>query len=125
MNRRRFIKTLLTLSKASLVASVLPPAVRPALAGAQAPTSHYRALNGMNLRDIARFRLHHGKQRFLNPFGHERSGRLLKVLNWKLFHRNEFQAELDAQPVRPVLLDWEVVRKNRGVSVTYLSTPAF
>ncbi len=120
MNRRRFINTLLTLTKASLLASLLPPAVRPALAGTPAPIAHYRPLDGRNLRDIARFKLHHGKGRFLNPFSHERSGRLLKVLNWKLFHRNEFQAEFDAQPVRPVALDWEAVLENRGVSVTYL-----
>ncbi|MCU0584826.1 MAG: MBL fold metallo-hydrolase [Desulfobacterales bacterium] len=114
------MQTLLTLTRASLLASLLPPAVGPALAGTAGPITHYRPLEGRNLRDIARYKLHHGKERFLNPFGRERSGRLLKVLNWKLFHRNEFEAELDAQPVRPVSLDWEAVRESRGVSITYL-----
>jgi N-acyl-phosphatidylethanolamine-hydrolysing phospholipase D len=115
------MNTLITAAKASLLASVLPQGVRASLAEAPAPeTLHYRPLDGRNLRDIARFRLHHGKGRFLNPFGYERRGRLFKVLSWKLFHRNGYQAELDAQPVRPVALDWEAVNQKTGVSVTFL-----
>jgi L-ascorbate metabolism protein UlaG (beta-lactamase superfamily) len=120
MNRRRFIDTLFNLAKAAVAASVLPPRVWASLADPSEPTLHYRPLDGRGLRDIARLRLHHGDGRFVNPFSHERSGRLLKVLSWKLFHRNEFHGELDRQPVTPVSIDWEAVRADSGLSVTYL-----
>lgn len=120
MNRRRFIDTLLKIAKAFIAASVLPPGASAALVGASVPKPHYRPLDGRNLRDIARFRQHHSKGRFINPFSYERSGRLLKVLSWKLFHRNEFRAELDGQPVTPVSVDWEPVRADTGLSLTYL-----
>ncbi len=120
MNRRRFIDTLLNIAKAYIAASLLPPGGWAARAGAPEPEPHYRPLDGRNLRDIARFRIHHGDGRFVNPFSYERSGRLLKVLSWKLFHRNDFRSELDSQPVTPVSVDWEPVRAGKGLSVTYL-----
>ncbi|MCU0559592.1 MAG: MBL fold metallo-hydrolase [Desulfobacterales bacterium] len=121
MNRRRFIDTLLNIAKAAIAASVLPPGVSAALAD-DAPGSrpHYRPLDGRNLRDIARFRQHHGDGRFINPFSFDRSGRLLKVLSWKLFHRNRFRDELDHQPITPVSVDWEPLRADKGLSLTYL-----
>jgi L-ascorbate metabolism protein UlaG (beta-lactamase superfamily) len=109
------------IAKAFIAASVLPPGLATAVVdGAPAVKPHYRPLDGRNLRDIARFRRHHGDGRFVNPFSYDRSGRLLKVLSWKLFHRNEFRSELDNQPIHPVAVDWEPVRADKGLSVTYL-----
>ncbi|MFO7707317.1 MAG: MBL fold metallo-hydrolase [Desulfobacterales bacterium] len=120
MNRRRFIDSLFNLAKAAVAASVLPPRVWASLADPSEPTLHYRPLGGRNLRDIARLRLHHGEGRFKNPFSRDPGGRLLKVLSWKLFYRNEFRDELDSQPVTPVSVDWDPVRDDNGLSVTYL-----
>jgi L-ascorbate metabolism protein UlaG (beta-lactamase superfamily) len=86
----------------------------------QAPPLHYRPLNGRSLRDIAARREHHGNGRFVNPLGLDRSGRLMKVLSWKLFHRNRFEGDLPSQPVVPVELDWQTLGRQDGLSVTFL-----
>lgn len=118
MQRRRFLNFCLNLFKASLVAGVLPGSVRASVPeGPEPPALHYRPLNGRSLREIARRREHHGDGRFLNPLGVDRSGRLLKVLSWKLFHTNTFEEELARQPVRPVAPSWPA---PADLSVTYL-----
>jgi L-ascorbate metabolism protein UlaG (beta-lactamase superfamily) len=122
MNRRRFLDTFFTLFKASLLASALPPWARASLGEVQEDRPlHYKPLNGKSLREIARRREHHGDGRFLNPFGFDRSGRLLKVLSWKLFHRNRFESDLQQQAVVPVSIDWEQLRRpEEELSITYL-----
>lgn len=121
MNRRRFLDTFLTMLKASLVASALPPWACASVDGAkESPPLHYRPLNGKSLREIARLKLHHGNGRFINPFGFDRSGRLLKVLSWKLFHRNRFESDLNRQTVAPVTIDWERLSWAEDLSLTYL-----
>jgi L-ascorbate metabolism protein UlaG (beta-lactamase superfamily) len=121
MNRRRFINTFFNLLKASLVANALPPWARASVTGGgESVPLHYRPLNGRSLREIARRREHHGDGRFLNPLGVDRSGRLLKVLSWKLFHGNPYEDELAGQPVRPLSVDWDPIRGADGLSITYL-----
>lgn len=121
MNRRRFLNMSFNLLKASLAASILPSWARASLNQDPAPLPlHYQPLNGRRLREIARRKEHHGESRFLNPLGLDRSGRLLKVLSWKLFHRNEFAEELAGQPVRPLSVDWDPIRGADGLSITYL-----
>lgn len=121
MNRRRFLDSFFTLLKASLLASILPAGVRAAVSDVQAPLPlHYRPLNGNSLREIAARRWHHDDGRFINPFGLDRSGRLLKVLSWKLFHRNRYADDLSQQAVTPVSVDWERILRPQGLSVTYL-----
>jgi L-ascorbate metabolism protein UlaG (beta-lactamase superfamily) len=118
MQRRRFLNFCLNLLKASLVAGVVPQAVRASVPdGPEPPALHYHPLNGRSLREIARRREHHGDGRFLNPLGVDRSGRLLKVLSWKLFHANAFEEELARQPVRTVTPSWSA---PADLSVTYL-----
>jgi N-acyl-phosphatidylethanolamine-hydrolysing phospholipase D len=121
MNRRRFIDTFFNLLKASIAVSLLPPAVKASLNEVKEPLPlQYKPLNGRSLREIARRREHHGNGCFLNPLGLDRSGRFLEVLSWKLFHRNPFQEELAGQPVRPLSVDWEPLRRADGLSLTYL-----
>jgi len=121
MNRRRFMDTFLTLVKASLVASALPAWARASLVDVKEDLPlHYKPLNGRSLREIAGRKLHHGDGRFLNPFGFDRSGRLLQVLSWKLFHRNRFEDDLSQQMVAPVSLDWDRLSRSADLSATYL-----
>jgi len=121
MNRRRFLNTIFTLLKTALLAAALPAWAQASVAdGRDAPPLHYRPLNGRRLREIARRREHHGNGRFINPFGFDRSGRLLKVLSWKLFHRNPFEDQLSQQVVAPVSVDWERLRRPEELSITYL-----
>ena len=49
------------------------------------------SISGLTLREIAQKKLHHGKGRFLNPFGNANHGRLFSVLRWKLFGENRFR----------------------------------
>jgi L-ascorbate metabolism protein UlaG (beta-lactamase superfamily) len=121
MNRRRFLYTILTMLKASLAASALTPWACASVDRAKERTPlHYRPLNGASLREIARRKLHHGDGRFVNPFAFDRSGSLLKVLSWKLFHRNRFDDELSRQTVAPLSFDWERLDRVGDLSVTYL-----
>jgi L-ascorbate metabolism protein UlaG (beta-lactamase superfamily) len=77
-------------------------------------------LNGRLLRDLARQRIHHGEDQFVNPVGIGREGRLWQVLSWKLFHKNEFRRDFGDEKVVPVEVDWESIRQHRGLSVTFL-----
>jgi len=121
MNRRRFLNAFFNLLKASLAASILPQGAWASLNQEQASLPlHYKPLNGRSLREIARRKEHHGDGRFLNPLGLDRSGRLLKVLSWKLFHRNQYEDALAGQPVRPLSVDWDPIRGADGLSITYL-----
>jgi len=121
MNRRNFLIHLLRGLHTMALVNLLPPA--ELLAAAKGKTSsglHYRPLEGASLRDIALRKLHHGKNRFLNPIGMPRKGRFLQLLRWKLFNFNRFGKDLDAQPLTPVSLDWRPVADHPGPSVTFL-----
>jgi L-ascorbate metabolism protein UlaG (beta-lactamase superfamily) len=121
MNRRWFLDIFFNLLKASLVAAALPPWAQAALTDAKEPLPlHYKPLNGRSLREIALRKEHHGNGRFLNPMSFDRSGRLLKVLSWKLFHRNRFEDDLAQQPVVPLTIDWDPLYVSKGLSVTFL-----
>lgn len=124
MTRRRFLDTLFSSWKAAFALSLLSPAARAAAlsrgAGEDAPPLHYRPLGGRSLREIARRREHHGAGRFVNPVGLDRSGRLLQLLSWKLFHRNPFAEEIALQRERPIRLDPAAFAARRGLTLTLL-----
>ncbi len=112
---------LISTFKIALAASLLPPRFAAAAGDPGGPHPlHYTPLNGRSLREIARRREHHGNGRFLNPLGSDRKGRLWQVLAWKLFHANQYQDELEAQPESPITVDWDAVHRRDGVSVTFL-----
>ena len=103
-----------------LAAQFLPPFMR-SVSGETAPrTLHYRPLNGDDLRELARRKVHHGRDVFLNPMGIARDKRFWQVLSWKLFHKNAFNEFLDDQPLSPVTIDWEPVMVHQGVSITFI-----
>jgi L-ascorbate metabolism protein UlaG (beta-lactamase superfamily) len=74
----------------------------------------------LSLREVARRKLHHGGNRFLNPFSARRYGRVSRVLHWKLFSENRFKSHYDQQRIVPVSIDWEPIRHYGGLSVTFL-----
>ena len=80
----------------------------------------YTPLNGKSLRDIAGAGLHHGNGRFLNPFSNMPRGGLGRVLFWKLFTRNNFKDDYANEPVHPVRVDWQALKADRGLSITFL-----
>jgi L-ascorbate metabolism protein UlaG (beta-lactamase superfamily) len=112
---------LLTAFGAILAARFAPRTIQAATSpDISGPSLHYLPLNGDKLREIARRKMHHGTDVFLNPMGIPFDGRFWKVLSWKLFHKNAYGDYLDNQPVVPVAIDWEPVIAHRGVSVTFI-----
>lgn len=79
-----------------------------------------RRAERLPLRELARLKVHHGAQGFLNPFSDVEYGNFLRVLSWKLLHRNEFKSFYDQEPVTHVTPDWDTVRRHQGLSLTYL-----
>ena len=69
MSRRRFMARLATGFKMALAGQLLP---RTVLAAAQPEASalHYRPLNGNNLREMARRKMHHGERNLFESHGH-------------------------------------------------------
>ena len=111
----------LTALKALLMAPFMPRMMRAAADASEPVTApHYRPLNGDNLREMARRKMHHGPDIFLNPLGAPHDKRFWQVLSWKLFHKNAYGDFLDDQPLSPVTIDWEPVKAHRGVSVTFI-----
>ena len=92
MSRRQFLHKMLDAMKRVAMWSLLSNAwISGAAGGADPKGLHYHPLNGRSLRSIARGRHHHGPDRFVNPLGPGRQGRLWKVLRWKFFHQNRFK----------------------------------
>jgi N-acyl-phosphatidylethanolamine-hydrolysing phospholipase D len=81
---------------------------------------HYNPLNGDNLRELARRKIHHGREVFLNPMGIPRGNRFWQMLSWRLFHPNAYADFLDEQPLSPVSIDWEPIMAHKGVSITFI-----
>ena len=83
---------------------------------------HYKPLNGLTLKQIAREKMHHGNNgRYLNPLGELRRRRNLgRVLYWKLFSENQFKEQSSQQPTVKVTIDWDKVKNHNGLSVTYI-----
>lgn len=81
----------------------------------------YRPLRkGLTLKHLAQQKLHHGRERFVNPWNIPGSRSLFDVLMWK-FSRNEFKGFYDEEPFAPVTIDWKPVKEHKGLSVTFLT----
>ena len=90
------------------------------------PDLHYKPLNGLTLKKIAKEKMHHGSDgRYLNPLGELRRRRNLgRVLYWKLFSENHFKEQSGQQPTVNVTIDWDKVKNHNGLSVTYIKHAA-
>ena len=120
MNRRVFIQRLFFNIQAMLLVRWFNPSILLAALGEMDNDKlSYRPLNGQRLRDIALRKEHHGDGKFVNPVGLPRKGRYLQLLKWKL-SQNRFSSHLKNQPITPVDIDWDPVRKYQGLSVTFI-----
>ena len=118
MTRRVFIKKLCSAGGSALFLNMLRPA------GSRSEDMHpdefsWKAKN-MRLREMAERKLHHGNERFLNPFSKITHGNPLRVLRWKLFGKNRFDQFYSQEPVFPVKVDWHVIDKHNDLSITFL-----
>jgi len=77
----------------------------------------------MSLWDIARNKVHHGQERFINPFSSWdfRQRSFSDMLKWRLFSDNPFKQYYKNEQVIPVSIDWTQVNKQGGLSITYIT----
>jgi L-ascorbate metabolism protein UlaG (beta-lactamase superfamily) len=80
----------------------------------------YRPLDGRNMRDLARRKVHHGGDVFHNPFSDVPKGRLSRVLQWKWFSKNHFKSYYPEELVTPVALDHRRILAGRGLEITFV-----
>ena len=73
-----------------------------------------------SLRELARRKIHHGNQHFINPFTTKKHGNMLRVLHWKLFSENKFRSQYDQEQIKQVSIDWEPIREHGNLSVTFI-----
>jgi L-ascorbate metabolism protein UlaG (beta-lactamase superfamily) len=121
LNRRAFLRRASALTAGGLMASLAPGCTTSRQA--MASDEHERLVNraqGLSLREIARQKLHHGRESFLDPFSAEPRGGLLRLLRWKLFSRNRFSSQYSDETVRPLELDWRPFRGEGDCAVMFL-----
>lgn len=78
---------------------------------------------GMGLWESAEKKVHHGKDRFINPFTNFEMRRrgFVDLFKWKLFTDNPFKQAYKNEKIEPVSIDWKSVTAHNSVSVTYLN----
>lgn len=76
--------------------------------------------SGLSLREVAQRKLHHGGDRFRNPFGEAGHKNLWEILQWKLFSENRFTEDYNREQVVPVSIDWDKVKEDSGFSITFI-----
>jgi len=74
----------------------------------------------LSLREIVLKKIHHGKDRFVNPFNSKNFRNPWQMIKWKLFSKNYFKAFYKQEPVIPVSIDWEPVKRSKGLSITFI-----
>lgn len=123
MTRRRFIHNLFQGFKATLALNMAVSCARPEDPTSQSASNEeqpYIPLNGRNLKELSRQKIHHGSERFLNPFSSVPKGRFGRVLQWKLFSDNPFKKYYTEEPSNPIDMDWRAWSALPGLSVTLI-----
>jgi len=122
MTRRRFIRQLLQSTLGAALFGISGScASRPS--GAErgnAGQPAYRALNGRNLHELARRKVHHGRGEFVNPFSDVPKGRLGRLLQWKWFSNNHFAPHYADETVRPVTFDRQRIFADGRLTLTFI-----
>jgi len=93
------------------------------LPGSRPDASVGPAGHDMSIWEIASQKIHHGPERFINPFTQfdiRRKG-FLELLKWKLFGDKPYRNEYKNEKVEPVSIDWKRVISHNSVSVTYIN----
>ncbi len=121
MTRRHLIERLLRWGKMVLMLGLFPwcrifsPVRARGSEGQAGPP-----FKDLSLREIAQRKMHHGNDRFINPFGEAGHKNLWQILQWKLFSENRFRDDYEQERVVPVSIDWEAVRQDNRLSITFV-----
>jgi len=81
----------------------------------------------MSLREMAERKVHHGRDRFINPFAPFDRRRIRlhafldQYLRWKLLSDNPYRPAYENERVEPVRIDWDKVISHHSISITYLN----
>jgi len=120
MTRRFFINTLLTWSKMVFIFCLLPfdAILKAAFAGEKGKVAGVQPC--LSLKEIVLKKIHHGNNRFVNPFNSVNFRNPWRMIQWKVFSKNRFKAFYKQERVIPVSIDWEPVRSNKGLSITFI-----
>lgn len=78
-------------------------------------------IRDMTLRQIAQQKMHHGRDRFVNPWMPGGRAGFLDFLRWRLISRNRFRHFYKDERVTPVSIDWLPVKERRDLSVTFIT----
>jgi N-acyl-phosphatidylethanolamine-hydrolysing phospholipase D len=102
---------------AGLVVMLLTPM------NSESDNSTKQDLTGMTLWDIARNKVHHGPERFINPFSSwDFSQRSFgDLLMWKFFSDNPLKPYYKDEQVIPVNIDWAQIKNHHSLSVTFIT----
>jgi L-ascorbate metabolism protein UlaG (beta-lactamase superfamily) len=65
-------------------------------------------------------KIHHGKNRFVNPFNSVNLRNPWRMIQWKLFSKNHFKAFYKQERAVPVSINWKQVADKRGLSITFI-----
>jgi N-acyl-phosphatidylethanolamine-hydrolysing phospholipase D len=121
ITRRAFFKGCIAWSKVAVMLGVFPScAVRKSSTLAEKERLTNVELHGLSLRDIARKKLHHGDDCYLNLFGGP-----THVNYWPIFFKlqnmhNPFVEFYPQERIVPVSIDWEPVKCSTGLSITFI-----
>ncbi len=116
-----FLRKFLDLSKKAAIFHLLASCSNFQTSTTQSAEKHPPSpFKDYSLKELAQQKLHHGKQRFINPFTDKQHGNMLRVLHWKLFSENKFRSYYHQEEVVPVSIDWEPIREHRDLSITFL-----
>ncbi len=75
---------------------------------------------GLSLAELSARGMHHGANRFINPFSGKTKGHFWPVLKWRLFSKNRFRADYGSQRVVPVAIDWQSLDGGAGPTITFI-----
>ena len=121
MDRRMFLRKFLDLGKKAAFLHLLASCTNYKAGASQSTGESLPSpFKDYSLRELAQKKLHHGKERFINPFSSKEHGNMLRVLQWKLFSENKFKSHYDEERVIPVSIDWQPIRDHRSLSVTFV-----
>ena len=121
MDRRMFLRKFIDLGKKAAFLHLLASCTNFKTSSGQiAEGTPPLPCNDYSLRELVQKKLHHGDDRFVNPFSNKEHGNMLRVLHWKLFSENQFKTFYNQEQVVPVSIDWEPVRDQESLSVTFV-----
>ena len=121
MRRREFISSLLKLTGSITLSGLFAGCLTGNRTMASVEKTPIMDQAGkLSLRELVENKIHHGNERFVNPFNERGHKSFLTLLWWKIFDENRFRDLYDQERVTPVHIDWRPVREHGGCAVTFI-----